>query len=242
MTKSVCLATYNGSQFIETQLRSILSEIDAHDEVILVDDASTDQTVEIIKKMHDSRIKIYQNKSNHGHVKSFEMAIGEAQNELIFLADQDDIWPSGRVKIFVENFEKNPEIALITGNCKCIDENGKPVENPLRTVHASQSEKYNKNISDIITGSIGYYGCLMAFRKKMKPIILPIPDFIEAHDLWLAMAGNLQKSNQHLDDVVLLHRLHNRNASDIQRSFLKKLKARFQYLKGLAILKQRINS
>ena len=61
MKISVCMATYNGEKYIKEQLESILSQIGENDEVIISDDSSTDNTVEIIKAFSDNRIKIYKN-------------------------------------------------------------------------------------------------------------------------------------------------------------------------------------
>ena len=80
---SVCMATYNGEQFIEQQLVSILSQIDKRDEVILVDDASTDRTLKLVKDLADDRIKIVALENNVGHVKAFEIAISSASKEII---------------------------------------------------------------------------------------------------------------------------------------------------------------
>ena len=69
---SVCIATFNGEKYLKLQLFSILSQLDIDDEIIIIDDASTDNTIEIINSFHDERIKIYKNIVNIGFVKSFE--------------------------------------------------------------------------------------------------------------------------------------------------------------------------
>ncbi|MDQ7084910.1 MAG: glycosyltransferase [Sulfurovum sp.] len=60
MLISVCIATYNGEQYIQEQLESILIQLHDEDEIILSDDSSTDQTVAIVKALKDSRIKIFE--------------------------------------------------------------------------------------------------------------------------------------------------------------------------------------
>ena len=54
---SVCMATYNGAKFIREQLKSILLQLSLEDEVIISDDSSTANTIEIIKSFHDHRIQ-----------------------------------------------------------------------------------------------------------------------------------------------------------------------------------------
>ena len=67
MDISVCMATYNGEKYIEEQLKSILPQIGINDEVIIVDDCSTDNTVNIIREINDTRIKLFQNDRNRKH-------------------------------------------------------------------------------------------------------------------------------------------------------------------------------
>ena len=55
---TVCVATYNGERFIEEQLRSILMQIGADDEVIVSDDGSTDGTLDCVARLEDSRVRI----------------------------------------------------------------------------------------------------------------------------------------------------------------------------------------
>ena len=76
---SVCMAAYNGARHIKEQIASILTEIGKHDELIVVDDSSTDETVSIINGIDDSRIRLIKAEQNNGYVKTFERALGEAR-------------------------------------------------------------------------------------------------------------------------------------------------------------------
>src|SRR5690554_1954760 len=99
MAISVCMASYNGSRFIKAQLDSILAQLGPEDELIVVDDASSDDTAAIVARCNDERIRLYQQPQNQGHVASFSRAISDACHEFIFLADQDDVWLPGRVAL-----------------------------------------------------------------------------------------------------------------------------------------------
>ena len=79
----------------------------------------------------------------------------------------------------------------------------------------------------------------MAFDSKLKDMILPFPEGIECHDLWIAMAANYLKSNAVLDDVVILHRIHGRNVTDLDRSLKAKLKSRSVMFSMLRALRER---
>ena len=231
MTKSICIATYNGSKFITKQLDSVIEQLGKEDEIIIIDDCSSDNTLEIIKTYSDARIKIFQNEKNLRHVKSFEKAISLSTKELIFLCDQDDLWEAGRLNTFENYFVKYPEVMLVSSNFNCIDDNDEIIKNTLNKVFVKNSFQYRKNIFSIFAGKIGYFGCAMAFKRSLVPTILPIPEYVEAHDLWIAMAANYKKANLHIDDKTLYHRIHQNNASDLKRNIQGKLKARLGFFK-----------
>ena len=63
---SVCMATYNGSKYIGYQLESILIQLNEGDEIVVVDDASTDNTVQLVENIRDSRIKLFKNHNSNG--------------------------------------------------------------------------------------------------------------------------------------------------------------------------------
>ena len=98
---SICMALYNGAKFVEEQIDSILPQLDhPNDEIIIVDDFSKDNSVELISNYKDPRIKLIKNKSNIGYIKTFEKAINLSKNDIIFLSDQDDIWENNKVEAF----------------------------------------------------------------------------------------------------------------------------------------------
>lgn len=227
MNISVCMATYNGEKYIDEQLKSILSQIDHDDEIIIVDDCSTDNTVNIILGFNNPRIKLYQNEKNKKHVYTFAKAIEIAKNDLIFLSDQDDIWEPGRVDKFKSYFRKS-DVLLFTSNFSFFNQYGyKNMDRPLKK---NDSTKYLKNIIAILMGKRAYFGSAMAFRKELKDFILPIPPYVEAHDIWIAIAANLLKSNMHIEEITLIKRIHDNNTSNLNRGYLRKIKARFFFM------------
>ena len=94
---SVCIATYNGEKYIKEQLLSILPQLGKKDEVIISDDHSTDNTLDIVKGLNDNRIKIVMNNREKGYTSNFENALSYAIGDYIFLSDQDDIWQEDKL-------------------------------------------------------------------------------------------------------------------------------------------------
>ena len=115
MNISVCMTTYNGERYVAEQITSILEELKSDDEVIVVDDCSKDGTVKILQDLNDLRIKIYVNDRNKGINVSFERAIYLANNDYIFLSDQDDIWIKGRVSLMVKKLIETSTL-LVSSN------------------------------------------------------------------------------------------------------------------------------
>jgi hypothetical protein len=76
------------------------------------------------------------------------------------------------------------------------------------------------NLLGILAGTVPYAGAAMAFRRSMLSVSLPFPPYIEAHDHWLAIVANVGFRVRHLDQIVLLRRLHDSNLTPRKRRAL----------------------
>lgn len=239
MDVSVCMATYNGEKFIKKQLVSILDELDQHDELVIVDDCSKDQTVQIIKSFNDNRIKLHINKTNHREIYSFNKAVSYSKNKFIFLSDQDDIWIKGRVLMMKEKLKN---CHLVSSNFTWINE----LDHNIEIFHNGVNEKHsNNNINNIIEiyiGKTNYYGCAMAFERKLLDYAFPFPKNVESHDLWLALVANILSKNIHVNDNTLLKRHHSSNATSTisSRSIYKKVFSRIIFSLNIITIIKRI--
>jgi glycosyltransferase involved in cell wall biosynthesis len=226
------MASYNGAEFIEEQLGSILSQLNESDEIIIVDDCSKDDTLKKIELFNDSRIKVFKNDTNKGHVYTFGRAISLSSNDILFMSDQDDIWLKDRASLMIDELMKNDSL-LVSTNTNFINSKGEIIEYATDGVQSSNSKKHFRNIIDIYVGKENYYGCAMAFKKELKDLILPIPSYVESHDLWIAIAANLSRSNSHCDKITLSRRVHGNNASIVKRSLLLKLWSRVIFTRSV---------
>jgi glycosyltransferase involved in cell wall biosynthesis len=185
---SVCLATYNGEDFVVRQLQSVLKQLNDSDQVVVVDDCSKDQTVSLIKETFGDRVEVYVNASNSGPVKSFEKAISLAKGDIVFLCDQDDVWEEGKVERVVNAFY-NQDADLVIHDAYVVDGN-------LQIIHSSWNQYNNNQVNQGIMGNIkknAFTGAMMAFKKELVPFFLPLPSTIEMHDQWIALAAMLNK-------------------------------------------------
>lgn len=225
---SVCLASYNGEKYILQQVFSILEQLNEFGELIVVDDCSTDKTTDLLYSIKDNRVKVYVNRENLGHVKTFENAILKAQGDFIFLSDQDDIWIPGRLSMMLSEL-KSGEKSVVATNFYLFDDNIELATQNKKRLPSSCSR--SKIALLIFLGVIPYFGCAMAFKRSVKGILLPFPSYVESHDLWLAFVGIFEGGISHVECESLYHRVHGSNLTPKRRRSLAKVaKTRFYFL------------
>lgn len=239
---SVCMATYNGSAYVVDQINSILNQLIDGDELIIIDDSSSDNTREKILDFKSPKINLIVNSKNLGVNCSFEKAIKAAKKEYIFLADQDDIWLDNRIEIMMDSL-RDENVNLVSGNSIFVDELMNTMKYTIGDLEDKDSSFMIKNLVKIFKGTAGYYGCAMGFKKDLTNLIIPFPKYIESHDLWIAKASILDNKSRHLEDKVLYRRIHGENASVIERPLNKKIRSRWIFLMSiLELIKRKLKT
>ena len=227
---SVCLATYNGARYVEEQLRSILDQLDARDEVIVVDDASTDDTREVVQSVRDPRVRLHVHSVNRGYAAAFESALRRATGTHVMLSDQDDVWPAGRLVRMRQALET---ASVVVGNVRVLD-----TEAPLRGPFGQREWRLPEHpthrlrvLASLAVSNVPYYGSAMGMRADFLPVVLPYPPSArELPDAWIAINALLRTSIAHLDDDVVLRRVHEGNTSGTVRSPGAVLRGRLLFL------------
>lgn len=121
-TVSVIIPSYNHEKFIEEAINSVLNQTYSDFELIIVDDCSPDQTLSVIKKIKDSRIRLFINESNQGAVYTTNFAIKQAKGRYLALLNSDDMWSHDKLKMQVEFLECNPDIGAVFTDAKFMNE------------------------------------------------------------------------------------------------------------------------
>ena len=205
------MATYNGAQHIQSQVASILKQLNALDQLIIVDDQSTDNTIDIIRNFKDSRIQLMINPYNMGAALTFNRALHEAEGDLIFLSDQDDLWHDDKVSTLVDMFSTK-DLDLIIHDALVLRDG--------MLVHASLFKMVN-SAPGVIKNTISntFTGCCMAFKREIFREILPISAHIGIfHDAWIGVLAEFFGYK-----IAFLHKplmdfnRHEQNASTMKR-------------------------
>lgn len=201
---SVCLVTYNGEKYVVEQIKSILSQLSINDELIVSDDGSNDKTLEKIKALDDLRIKVIKNKEAKGVIGNVENALNHAKGQFIFLADQDDVWLPNKVEICMLGL-KNKD--LVVSDCYVTDEKLNIISDSFFELNNSKTNKYHAFMRN------PYLGCCMAFNRTILDTVLPFPNGIPMHDIWLGNVAAFKYKLQFIPDKLIYYRRHGNNAS-----------------------------
>lgn len=214
MKTSVALCTYNGEKFLREQLASIMSQTKPVDEIIVCDDGSTDSTLQIVEEYernYPGIFKIHLNEINLRSVKNFEKAISLCENEIIFLCDQDDVWKPEKVNLFLDYFERNPIINVISSSAELIDESGVLIKKTtiwdVINLLNERSISYDYFQIFSLVGNLAT-GANMAFRKDFVNSILPFPNRFFHHDEWISLASSSKNQFLFLSEKPSFYRIH----------------------------------
>lgn len=112
-TVSVIIPTHNRCEMLKVAVQSVLDQTFEDLETIIIDDASTDKTSEIIEHFHDDRIRYLRNDENKGGSASRNTGISIAQGSYIGFLDDDDEWLPTKLKQQIDRFEKRPDIDVV---------------------------------------------------------------------------------------------------------------------------------
>jgi glycosyltransferase involved in cell wall biosynthesis len=217
---SIALCTYNGEKFIRQQIESYISQTILPDEIIVCDDGSTDNTLEIIRHVAQSnpeiKWRVIQNEAKLGTNKNIEKALGFCNGEIIFFSDQDDIWTREKVAQTILFFEKNPEYEASFSDALLIDDQDKELPNKLLDLTFFKSNvrlHYDKD--DLLYWSIllgnAMTGATMAIKRSAIRKVVPFQLNVGRrlwYDGWIGFCLMANNSVGYIDQSLTKYRVH----------------------------------
>lgn len=201
------MATYNGEEYLKEQIDSILCQLSVRDELIISDDHSTDSTLEIIRSYEDDRIKIFLNNGRKGVTHNFENALLQSKGDIIFLADQDDVWFPDKIER-LSSYMLQGNYDVVIGNCAMTDSK----------LNIIQKEYYFKQspLEKTVWGNLFknlWLGACMAFKREVLWAALPFPKNLVAHDIWIGLYSQWRFKCGYYPNIVQYYRRHDNTAS-----------------------------
>lgn len=209
---SVVLCTYNGEKFLQQQLDSILQQTYAIDEIIIVDDCSTDDTKNILSRnaLNNNIIKMYINDVNIGFTKNFQKALLLATNNYIAIADQDDVWKNDKIEKIMSAWDDKTLLAY----CNSIQ-----FRNDIPTT-ISVNKKNRKIAGDnprLLSMFNTVSGHNIIIKKELLSLATPFPNTV-FYDWWLALVAMCNGGIFYVDEVLVYQRAHQNNVTIQQLS------------------------
>jgi len=208
---SIIIPVYNGAQYISMTLESCLAQDYPLKEIILVDDHSTDNSLEILHNYegrYPESIKLIRHSENQGMVKGILTGIAQAKGRYISIIGQDDTMLSNRISIQVASIEKYSVSMVCTNAFYLIDE--KPTSNLVRPTWLS--EGYVRREAFLFNNPV--IGPTNLFNKddfqEIQPSIFSFKNSMEWM-LWLQFIG--MKGIYYIAQPLIYYRRHSRNLS-----------------------------
>lgn len=210
----ILLATYNGEKFVKEQIESILNQTYENFNLIISDDASTDNTLNILEEYEkkDTRIKVFKKERNEGLIDNFEFLLKNVTSDYFMFSDQDDIWKKDKIEKSINKL-KEENSGLVYTDLEIVDEK-------LNVIYPSYWKykqiyikiiKYNNfealYLNNFVTG------CTILAKSKYIKDILPLPrnsKFV-LHDYWTALIISAKDKISYVEEPTIQYRQHKNN-------------------------------
>ncbi len=197
---SIALCTYNGERYLVEQLDSILAQTYSPIELVIVDDGSSDRTIDLIESYQGihSNIRLFRNETNLGYNKNFEKAISLCEGEFIAISDQDDIWVPQKLEVLYKNIDDK---WLIFSNSEYISQSGKKLGKRLIEHLDFTGDFRSVLFYNFITGHTSL------LNKEIKDYIIPITE-TGFYDWWIGFIALYHHKASFLNEVLTYYRVH----------------------------------
>ncbi len=214
---SVALCVYNGARFLPEQLASIALQTHPVDELVVCDDCSTDNSLDLIEKFSKTvpfPVYIHRNKIQLGSTKNFEKCLQLCAGDILFLCDQDDVWHPERVAKQVQYLAKNPTMQAVFSNGDLINKDSEPLAGQMWDAIqfdeiAQQDWQQGEGYKMLFRGYV-VTGATLAIRAVALPELVPFPDGIKTmiHDSWIALLLAMKNQIGFINEPLIQYRTH----------------------------------
>ena len=217
---TVAMPAYNAGAFIRRALESILSQEGVELEIIVVDDASTDDTVEVARSINDSRCRVLQNESRRGIGYCHNRILRESRFEIISHVDADDWIRKGALSKLAHALESDPKIGLAHCYYLDVDENGSTTIDEFRQRRTAfrRQRPVELDYRNALGRSASYANALRTYRRST---LRDLGGFNEKIPFGIDYDMALRVLEQHeirlVPEFLYVRRLHSHNTTESLR-------------------------
>jgi len=206
---SVVMPFYNSARYIKGAVQSLLAQTYQDFELILIDDASTDQSPEIVMSLNDSRIKLIRNEKNSGIVFSRNRGLEASVGRFLAAFDSDDLARADKFEKQIRFLKNNPEYGMVGSWAKLIDENG-GLLNKRWKLTASPGR-----IPTVLLFNNHFVHSAVVMRREEMPEKFYAEgfDLVEDYKMWIDFSRTRKVWN--FPDYLMYYRIHPESATNI---------------------------
>lgn len=225
---AVLLTTFNGENYIQEQLYSIINQKNVKAKIYVHDDFSQDNTLQLIKKVQaefPNRIFIIKSDTNLGVVQSYQFLLDNVEADYYFFSDQDDVWLDDKITKELGALTHKDESlpALVYSDLKIVDKN----LNILSTSMFKKMKVSNTDRTEMLLVQNVITGNTVGFNKVLRNLIIKSfrmeDSKILMHDIWVGLVASLYGSIVFLDEPTVKYRQHGNNVVGAKRKKLSEI-------------------
>ena len=226
---SIIMPSYNAARFIGESINSVLLQTYSNWELLIVDDCSKDNSVEVVRKFAniDKRVVLFSLEKNVGAAAARNVAIEHAQGQYIAFLDSDDVWDEYKLEKQLA-FMKQYSYVFTFSNYYVMEENGKKTENIVKVPSSLSYHQYLRNT---------IIGCLTVIIDRQQTGDFKMPLIKSSHDmtLWLLIMKRGFKAYG-LKDVLAGYRLVSTSNTAKKWKAAKDVWKVYREIEGLSVL------
>ena len=217
---SVALATFNGTRYLTTQLESLSRQTRPPDEVVVVDDRSTDGTVDMLRAWAREApfpVDVVARGEHLGTAATFEESLRRCSGEILMFCDQDDRWADRKIEVLAAALERRPDVVLAFSDCRLIDASNHIIGSSRwrvagfgeRQCRAMARDPFGQMLSRQIVS-----GCTSALRSRLVPALVPFPTGLHPtmgdmiYDRWTSLVAAAAGPVLPVADQLVDYRIH----------------------------------
>ncbi|MBN2615549.1 MAG: glycosyltransferase family 2 protein [Bacteroidales bacterium] len=237
MKVDILLSTFNGANYLTELLQSLRSQTYPDWKLIVRDDGSTDNTLDILKAFGEKeRVTLLKDGIRLGPKKSFELLLEKSTADYMLFCDQDDVWLPEKIQHTLEKMQKMeqqfPEQPMLVFSDLVVSDEALNEIHPSLWNYTKVNPENIHNIYKLLVNN-PVVGCTTMINRQAKHVVLPIPDEAVMHDWWVALKVSSKGKAVFLREPTIRYRLHTENNLGVSaadsRFYLKRM-IRFQTL------------